>query len=763
MKKMFLNLAILLFSAITIVGQSPVGFKYQAVIRDNAGEIIADENIGIKISLLKGSTEGDIIYSETFTPTTNEFGLINIVVGSGSTQEGNFSQIDWSSADYFIRLDLDISGGSDYTTMGTSQLLSVPYAQYAFSSGGWADNDETVYTYKNVGVGTDRPTGRLQIVATDDTTDDEPIFEVINNNGDRVFAVFNNRVEIIVDEDENDKSRGGFAVSGRTTTKDPEDIFVVRPGLTQVFVDEASDKSRGGFAVSGRTTTKSDPEDIFLIQPNLTQVFVDELTDKSRGGFAVSGRTTTKSDPEDIFHIQPGLTQVFVDETTDKSRGGFAVSGRTTTKNDGIYDVLNVRPERTDIFINPSNEKFFADGFGISLYDDMFDSEELFAVSQIGAVVNIGMAVAPRVTTADLQAIDDVSATAGGKVLTYGGTDITKRGVIYSTQPSPGLDVDQTDPGQGGIVYDHNITEGGFGEFTVELETLLPGTTYFVRAFAVNEDELVGFGDVKSFETTAYTLNFEVLDGDTEANINDAVITITSITHPHIGSITNETGDYEFDVTTGEYNYEINAEGYFENTGNVIIEQDGQIETVLMEPASEITFSVKDEEGNPLNDLEVYIYDELENSDLDYTDENGEATFNPTPGTWYYSIYDYSGNYESIEDIEFTVEQDDIYTIDVTLNKLPAYTVTFEVKQIDGEEPSVGTLVEMYRETVMHKDNSKQENGYFQGETDENGIVVFGDVPEGFYYYNIESEDGFANGETLIEDNITLEVRLSGM
>jgi hypothetical protein len=138
----------LLISTLTFA-QSPNSFKYQAVARDAAGAILANKTIGIKISLLQTSASGTVAYSETFTPTTNQFGLFNLNIGQGTTT-GNMTNIDWSVGLYYIRVDMDANGGTTYTTMGTSQLLSVPYALYATNSANGAK-----FLNHNTGVGTD--------------------------------------------------------------------------------------------------------------------------------------------------------------------------------------------------------------------------------------------------------------------------------------------------------------------------------------------------------------------------------------------------------------------------------------------------------------------------------------------------------------------------------------------------------------------------------------------------------------------------------
>jgi hypothetical protein len=119
------------------------------VARDAAGAILANKTIGIKISLLQTSASGTVAYSETFTPTTNQFGLFNLNIGQGTTT-GNMANIDWSAGLYYIKVDMDANGGTTYTSMGTSQLLSVPYALYATNS---ANGAKILYHNTGIGIG----------------------------------------------------------------------------------------------------------------------------------------------------------------------------------------------------------------------------------------------------------------------------------------------------------------------------------------------------------------------------------------------------------------------------------------------------------------------------------------------------------------------------------------------------------------------------------------------------------------------------------
>ena len=128
MKKIYLILICTVLS-ISVFAQAPQSFSYQAVVRNSSGQIISDTKIGMRISILRGSASGTVVCVEEFTPETNNFGLVTLTVGSENVSD--FAAIDWGAGSYFIKTELDIDGGVNYSEMGTSQLLSVPYALQA--------------------------------------------------------------------------------------------------------------------------------------------------------------------------------------------------------------------------------------------------------------------------------------------------------------------------------------------------------------------------------------------------------------------------------------------------------------------------------------------------------------------------------------------------------------------------------------------------------------------------------------------------------
>lgn len=122
------TLIILVFTLQTLsVAQTPQGFNYQAVLRDSEGEIMQNENVNIAVELLQGNIDGNVVFSETHTTETNAWGLVNLQVGIENSVD--FENMDWSAGPYFVRIS--VNG----IPMGTSQLMSVPYALYAESTG----------------------------------------------------------------------------------------------------------------------------------------------------------------------------------------------------------------------------------------------------------------------------------------------------------------------------------------------------------------------------------------------------------------------------------------------------------------------------------------------------------------------------------------------------------------------------------------------------------------------------------------------------
>ena len=109
--------------------------SYQAIIRNSSNQLVKNQSVSLRFSILKGSANGTVVYSETQLQPTNINGLITVKIGAGNLLSGSYSNINWGADTYFLKMEADPNGSNNYTLTGISQLLSVPYALYAKNSG----------------------------------------------------------------------------------------------------------------------------------------------------------------------------------------------------------------------------------------------------------------------------------------------------------------------------------------------------------------------------------------------------------------------------------------------------------------------------------------------------------------------------------------------------------------------------------------------------------------------------------------------------
>ncbi|MGB4837949.1 MAG: collagen-like protein, partial [Saprospiraceae bacterium] len=133
--KFLSSISLVLFFSTSLLSQAPQKMSYQAVIRNSNNDLIASKQIGMQMSILKGSKTGLAVYVESHTAVTNVNGLVSVEIGAGTAIAGSFETIDWSKGPYFIKTETDPLGGTVYSISGTTELLSVPYAMYAVNSG----------------------------------------------------------------------------------------------------------------------------------------------------------------------------------------------------------------------------------------------------------------------------------------------------------------------------------------------------------------------------------------------------------------------------------------------------------------------------------------------------------------------------------------------------------------------------------------------------------------------------------------------------
>jgi hypothetical protein len=170
MKRIF-NLLLISICLLKVVNAQPhQAFQYQAVVRDGSGNLITNQTVKFRLSIIDSYEAGPIVYQETHLEVTNDFGIVTLTVGEGSPASGYaFEDVDWSNNFKFMKVEVDPAGGTNYTDMGTSELLSVPYALYSERSmdSYWENTSNNIYFNPgNVGIGTTDPLNKLEVNGT---------------------------------------------------------------------------------------------------------------------------------------------------------------------------------------------------------------------------------------------------------------------------------------------------------------------------------------------------------------------------------------------------------------------------------------------------------------------------------------------------------------------------------------------------------------------------------------------------------------------
>lgn len=133
-RSLFLFFFLLTYAVITR-SQVPHQFNCQGIARDTHGQPLHGRTLRVKVAVLPGTESAQPEFVELHTVTTNAFGLYTLQIGSGEPLSGNMKQVSWESGNKYVRVEIDPEGGNRFQTLGTAQLLSVPYALYAEKAG----------------------------------------------------------------------------------------------------------------------------------------------------------------------------------------------------------------------------------------------------------------------------------------------------------------------------------------------------------------------------------------------------------------------------------------------------------------------------------------------------------------------------------------------------------------------------------------------------------------------------------------------------
>ncbi len=309
MKHYLISMICLLLSIATY-SQSPQSFQYQAVVRDVSGNALTNQPVSFQLSIIEGVLPGTVVYVETHAATTNAFGIVTLSVGNGIPVTNLFSSINWSLSPHFIKVEADPTGGTSYIDMGTTQLLSVPYAMYAQQAG----NAGQTYTAGN----------GIDITGTviTNTSPDQTV-TLTQGGSTTISGTYPNFT--INSTDLNTGTPGGL---NKTVQFNNSGTF---GGDTAMVWDNTNKRLGVGLAnpngrvvIKGSSTAPAneplfeiknkDGQQVMVVYNDSIHFFITDAA-SNQGGFAVSGRSNAKAITDDFLRISRDSTRIWTADT----------------------------------------------------------------------------------------------------------------------------------------------------------------------------------------------------------------------------------------------------------------------------------------------------------------------------------------------------------------------------------------------------------------------------------------------------------------
>ncbi|MEN8858235.1 MAG: fibrobacter succinogenes major paralogous domain-containing protein [Flavobacteriaceae bacterium] len=453
--KNYLFIIIVLFLGLSLNAQAPQGFNYQATVRNSSGDLVVNTNVYFKFNIIQGSQTAVPIYTETHYVPTDDLGQVNLVIGQGTANNGVFSELDWSLGSYYLGIELDTGNG--YIAMGTTQLLSVPYALYAANSGN---------TSASI------PDG---INAGDILVWDGVNWSVTSNNSNV------NQIEITTVEIYQINSDGG--ISGGDIGSDGGASITAKGVVWSEDPNPSVDlitKTNEGPGASSFTSSISD------LTP-LTNYFYRAYATNSFGSFYGNTFNFTTSD------ILPTvITKPVLEISYYSVNSGLEITnlGSDIVRSGIIYS-------RNQQLLSVNGNNNIIEGDGVLSIENLTPGTIYYV--RAFAENSVGVAYGEIISFETLT--DDLTVTNGQHTnLTFNGVEIIgnsvnndgslaiiERGVIVS-EYYQGLNLASNLPRQ-------IVTSGtGTGEFNANFSQLSPNVNYFYRAFAKNEEGIIAYG-----------------------------------------------------------------------------------------------------------------------------------------------------------------------------------------------------------------------------------------------------------------------------
>ena len=562
--KKFTTLAVLLLLCVVgLFAQAPDKFTYQAVVRFANNSLAANTQIGVRISILQGSVVGEAVFVETHIVNSNANGLITLEIGSGNVQVGSISNIDWSNGLYFLRTETDPYGGIDYIVTSTQQLMSVPYALYAKEAGNGFSGDYNDLTNTPV----------IPIVPSDVSAFNNDAGYLTSFTEQQVLSISNDTVFLT----------GGSFVKLPTGFDGDYNSLINKPVIpttvgeltnnaNYITIEEVPAQVNADWnATEGAAQILNKPElfdgdyNSLTNKPELFSGDYNDLTNTPTiptvptnvGAFTNDANYVTTTQLNDANYITAADVPAQVNADWNATEGAAQILNKpelfdgdynsltntpsipTTVSeltNDANYITINDVPEIPTV---PTNVSAFNNDAGYITNADIPEiptvptSVSVFTndanyISNTGSCINsvnlcdmlerlemLENQLQPiMIMTEGVTAITQTSFTVMGKVLTDGVNAITQRGFVYGIDHNPTLN--------------NNIVSNGSGNgsFTSTITGLNAAYTYYVRAFAVNNNGTF-YGNEMAVTTTApspSTLPSVTTIAVTNITVNEATV-----------------------------------------------------------------------------------------------------------------------------------------------------------------------------------------------------------------------------------------------
>ena len=528
---MYLRIILLILLPIFGFSQAPQKINFQSILRNTLGEVVSNKAISLKISILSGSIYGITVYSETHTKTTDASGLISLQIGNGTVISGAFSTILWGNAAYFIKLEADFNGGSNYVLLGTQELMSVPYALYAsktdtsvlnlttrlatklnisdFPLGTTPGNIQywNGTTWVNLAPG--QPGQSLIITATGIPSWSGAAYPTLTTTS--VSSI----TSTSANAGGNISSDGGAAVSVRGLVYGTAS----NPTISNTILTIGS--GTGGFSgiISG-------------LIPNTTYYLRAYATNSAGTGYGneISFQTLPVAVPTLVTTDASGITQ-----TTVTSGGTIGNDGGAIVTERGIVFGTSSNPTTSDTKVTSGSGTGSFNVIITALTPNTTYYIRSYAINSAGTgygnniTFQTTVPAVPSLTTRELLNITNTTATGGGSITNDGGSSITAKGICWGISPNP-------------TTADSKTTDGtGTTTFTSFITGLSANFTYFVRAYATNSTG-TGYGNQQTFTTSSTSNTLPVVTSTSVTGLTTIQATFNAEVNSQGGGTVTERG-----------------------------------------------------------------------------------------------------------------------------------------------------------------------------------------------------------------------------